>query len=125
MIYLNNIQKKKAIVFVLSDFMTQGYEPALSIASKKHDIIGMHIYDEMEKTLPNIGLINSYDAETGKKVILDTSSSKVRSKYNAWFEGNFNYYDQTFNRYKADHLSISTADDYVKLLLQFFKKRSG
>ncbi len=124
LIYLNNIQKKKAIVFVLSDFMTSGYEPALSIASKRHDIIGLHIYDQAEKELPNIGMVNSYDAETGKKVILDTSSATVRKNYNDWFQKNFEYYDTTFNRYRSDHLSISTADDYVKLLLQFFKKRS-
>jgi len=124
LIYLNNIQKKKAIVFVLSDFMTQGYEAALSIASKRHDIIGLHIYDNLEKELPNLGLITAFDAETGDKVILDTSSSKVRKNYNDWFESNVNYYDSTFNRYRADHISISTSDDYVKLLLQFFKKRS-
>ncbi len=124
LIYLNNIQKKKAIVFVLSDFMTQGYEPALSIASKKHDIIGLHIYDPLEKELPNLGLITAYDAETGDKVILDTSSASVRNKYNNWFQENVAYYDATFNRYRADHISISTSDDYVKLLLQFFKKRS-
>jgi len=124
LIYLNNIQKKKAIVFVLSDFMTSGYESALSIASKRHDIIGLHIYDQAEKELPRIGLVNSYDAETGTRVILDTSSSAVRKKYNEWFQKNYEYYDTTFNRYRSDHISISTADDYVKLLLQFFKKRS-
>lgn len=124
LIYLNNIQKKKAIVFVLSDFMTQGYEAALSIASKRHDIIGLHVYDELEKELPNLGLINAFDAETGQRTILDTSSASIRKKYTDWFQGNFDYYDKTFNRYRADHISISTADDYVKLLLQFFKKRS-
>ena len=124
LIYLNNIQKKKAIAFILSDFMTQGYEPALSVASRRHDIIGMHIYDQLEKELPNIGIINSIDSETGARVILDTSSSKVRSNYNKWYSDNYDYYDTTFNRYRSDHLSISTADDYVKLLLQFFKRRS-
>jgi len=104
--------------------MMQGYEAALSIASKRHDIIGLHIYDNLEKELPNLGLISAYDAETGDKVILDTSSSKVRNNYNEWFENNVTYYDTPFNRYRADHISISTSDDYVKLLLQFFKKRS-
>jgi len=99
-IYLNNIQKKKAIVFILSDFMTQGYESALSIASKRHDIIGMHIYDQLEKELPNIGLVHSVDSETGARVILDTSSSKVRSNYNKWYEENYKYYDTTFNKYR-------------------------
>ena len=125
LIYLNNIQKKKAIVFILSDFMTQGYEAALSIASRRHDIIGMHIYDPVEKELPNIGLVRATDAETGQRIILDTTSPSVRKKYNKWYEDNFDYYNATFNRNRADHLSISTGDDYVKLLLQFFKKRIG
>ncbi len=124
LIYLNNIQKKKAITFILSDFMTQGYEAALSVASRRHDIIGMHIYDQLEKELPNLGMIHSVDSETGARVILDTSSSKVRSNYNKWYSDNYDYYDTIFNRYRSDHLSISTADDYVKLLLQFFKRRS-
>jgi len=124
LIYLNNIQKKKAIVFILSDFMTQGYEPALAIASRRHDLIGLHIYDQMEKELPKMGLIQTIDGETGDKVILDTTSAAIRKKYNDWFDSNHSYFDQTFNRYRSDHLSISTADDYVKLLLQFFKKRT-
>jgi len=125
MIYLSNIQKKKAIVFVLSDFMTQGYEAALSVASRRHDIIGMHIYDKMEKEMPNIGIIEAVDAETGKDIIIDTSSRSVRQKMSDWFSNNYDYYNDTFNRYRSDHLSISTQDDYVKLLLQFFKKRSA
>jgi len=125
MIYLSNIQKKKAIVFVLSDFMTQGYEAALSVASRRHDIIGMHIYDKMEKEMPNIGIIEAVDAETGQDIIIDTSSRSVRQKMSDWFSNNYDYYNDTFNRYRSDHLSISTQDDYVKLLLQFFKKRSA
>ena len=105
--------------------MTQGYEPALSVASRRHDIIGMHIYDKMEKDIPNIGLIEAVDAETDKEIIIDTSSSSVRKKLQDWFSDNYQYYDATFNRYRSDHLSINTQDDYVKLLLQFFKKRSG
>lgn len=124
-IYLNNTQKKRAIVFVLSDFMVQGYESALAIASKRHDIIGLHLYDQMEKELPNVGIIKAEDAETGSVQYLDTSSRSVREKYNNWFASNHNYFDETFNRYRSDHISISTGDDYVKLLLQFFKKRTG
>jgi len=125
LIYLNNIQKKRAIVFVLSDFMCLGYESALSVASKRHDIIGLHIYDQIEKDLPNVGLINATDAESGKQVVLDTSSKRIRTKYNNWFADNFEYFKTTFNRYRSDNISINTKDDYVKLLLQFFKRRSS
>lgn len=124
LIYLNNIQKKKAITFILSDFMVQGYEASISIASRRHDLIGLQIYDPLEKKLPNMGLIYAVDPETGDKKILDTSSKTVRNAHADWYQSNFDYYDQMFNRNRADHISISTSDDYVKLLLQFFKKRS-
>jgi len=124
LIYLNNIQKKKTITFILSDFMTQGYESSLSIASRRHDIIGLHIYDQLEKKLPKMGLIHAVDPETGDKRILDTSSKTVRQAHANWFQSNFDYYDRMFNRTRSDHISISTADDYVRLLLQFFKKRT-
>ena len=123
--YLNNVQKKKAITFILSDFMVKEYETALSIASRRHDIVGMHIYDEREKTMPNVGMLRSIDPETNKMVFLDTSSRKVREKYEAWYESNFNYYNQIFNRYRSDHLSIATGEDYVKKLLKFFKRRAN
>lgn len=123
--YLTNIQKKRAICFMLSDFMTQGYESALSIAARKHDIIGLHIYDKFEQSLPSMGMINAVDLESNEQITIDTSSSKVREKYNNWFQENHEYYDKIFNRYRSDHLSISTEDDYVKLLLQFFKKRAA
>ena len=123
--YLNNVQKKKAITFILSDFMTKEYETALSIASRRHDIVGMHIYDERETTMPNVGMLRSVDPETGALVFLDTSSRKVRDQYQDWYESNFEYYNKTFNRYRSDHLSIATGEDYVKKLLKFFKRRSS
>ena len=125
LIYLNNILKKRSITFILSDFMCQGYDSALSVASKRHDIIGLHIYDELERDMPDIGIINAVDSESGTHKIIDSSSRRVRDNYNAWFEDNYNFYNTCFNRYRSDHISISTASDYVKLLLQFFKKRSS
>ena len=125
LVYLNNVQKKKAITFILSDFMTKEYETALSIASKRHDIVGMHIYDERETSMPNVGMLRSVDPETGELVFLDTSSRKVREKYEDWYNSNFEYYNQTFNRYRSDHLSIATGEDYVKKLLKFFKRRAN
>lgn len=124
LIYLNNVLKKRAIVFVLSDFMCHDYEASLSIASKRHDIIGMHIFDQMEAKLPNLGLINVIDPETLAETILDTSSSAVRKNYEEWYASNVEYFKSTFNRYRSDQISVSTGDDYVKKLLQFFKRRS-
>lgn len=122
--YLNNVQKKRSIVFVLSDFMVKDYESSLSIASKKHDIVGVHIYDPIEKELPSVGLIHTIDAETGKEIVIDTSSKRIRDEYNNWFEDNVKYFSSVFNKNRSDHLSIPTDGDYVKSLLKFFKKRN-
>ncbi|NNE27640.1 MAG: DUF58 domain-containing protein [Saprospiraceae bacterium] len=122
--YLNNTQKKRTISFVLSDFVDHDYESALSVASKRHDIIGMHIYDPFEKELPNLGIIRARDPETGEALILDSSSSRIRNAHAARFNNHFNYFDSTFNKCRSDHLSIATNDDHIKRLLQFFKRRS-
>lgn len=121
--YLNNVQKKRAIVFVISDFMNRDYEQALTIAGRRHDIIGMHMYDEIEKDLPNVGLLNVQDAETGELVTIDTSSKSVRQKFNEWFALNFEYFNTQFNKNGLDMISISTSTDYIIELLKFFKRR--
>jgi len=121
--YLNNVQKKRSIVFLMSDFMAQGYENALNIASRKHDIVGMHLYDESERSLPSVGLVRVQDAETGKFMELDTSSKAVRKKYEDWYNDNYNYFTTNFSRRGLDVLSLSTGEDYVKAMLKFFKKR--
>lgn len=121
--YLTNIQKKRAIVFCLSDYITSGYETALNIASRKHDIVGIHIYDKSEKQLPNAGLIRMKDAETGSEGIIDTSVRKVRENYAQWFTKHENTFKNSFNKSGSDVLSIQTDEDYVRSLLKFFKKR--
>lgn len=121
--YLNNIQKKRAIVFVLSDFIDQDYEQALNIASRRHDIVGMHIYDKSEKELPNVGLLRIRDAETDKEKIIDTSKRSIREDYSNWFAKHEEYFKTMFNKSGSDVVSIQTNQDYVKALLKFFKKR--
>ncbi len=122
--YFNNIQKKRSIAFLLSDFMDTNYEASLNISARKHDLIGIHIHDQAEAALPNIGLIQTKDAETGKMVLIDTSSKSFRKNYNEWFESNRTYFTEQFKKTRADILSIKTGEDYVKLLLKFFKTRS-
>jgi len=121
--YLNNIQKKRAIVFVLSDFIDHDYEQALNIASRRHDIVGMHIYDKSEKDLPNVGLLRVRDAESDKEKIIDTSIKSVRDQYSNWFSEHAEYFKTIFNKSGSDVVSIQTDQDYVKALLKFFKKR--
>ena len=122
--YFNNIIKKRSITFLLSDFMATGYENALRIAGRKHDIVGIHLYDPREKELPDVGLVHALDAETGKMHWIDTSVSSVRKKYAGWFEENMNYFKNVFVKSGTDVVSIQTTESYVNALLKFFKKRS-
>lgn len=124
LIYLNNIEKKRAIVFVLSDFMAEGYQQALTIAAKRHDIIGVHIFDEREKSLTDVGLLHMEDAETGQKRLIDTSDANIRSQYASYFESNKERFQKDFALAKSDTISISTEEDYIKSMQVFFKRRS-
>ncbi len=121
--YLNNVVKKRSITFVLSDYMSEGYEDALRVASKKHDIIGIKVYDDLEEQLPNVGLIKVEDAETGEKQMIDTASSNIRKKYNEHFKEHSEYYKNAFRKAGAAVININTKEDYVKHLLRFFKSR--
>ena len=121
--YLNNVVKKRSITFVLSDYMADGYEDALRVASKKHDIIGIKVFDDLEEQLPNVGLIKVEDAETGDKQMIDTSSNSVRQKYNDHFIAHNEYYKNAFRKAGSSVININTKEDYVKHLLRFFKSR--
>ncbi len=124
LIYLNNIEKKRAIVFVLSDFMADGYQQALTIAAKRHDIIGVHVFDDRERQLPDVGLIYVEDAETGQKRLIDTSDATLRNNFSAYFTANQEQFQKNFALAKSDTISISTEEDYIKAMQIFFKRRS-
>ena len=131
--FFNNIQKKRSVTFILSDFMTSGYDDGLKIASKRHDMIGLHIYDPREVKLPrNIGLILAQDAETGQTRWIDTGSKRERKQYKEAFFQNQAKFQNMFMKSGADTLSIAIPNKeelekndqfYVKDLLRFFKKR--
>ena len=119
----NNIIKKRSIVFVLSDFIDKGYEDSLRIAKKRHDIIGIKVFDQLEYELPNIGLLRVKDSESDEATLIDTASRKVRDNYNERFKENHEYYKNAFRKSGADTLNINTKEDYVKPLMRFFKSR--
>lgn len=123
--YLNNIIKKRSICFLLSDYMSGNYEAPLRIAAKRHDLVGIHVYDPREMELPNVGLIKVKDAESGELTWLDTSSRKVRDNYANHFQDNSKYFKTTFAKCGVDTVSIRTDEPYVTALLNFFKKRSS
>lgn len=121
--YFNNVIKKRCIGFLLSDFMTRGYEAPLRIVSRRHDLIGVHLYDPKEQEMPDIGLIRAKDAETGQLAWLDTSSPQFRANYAGWFKGNYDYFKTTFSRSGTDFVSIRTDQNYVTALHNFFERR--
>lgn len=123
--YLNNVSKKRATVFLLSDFIDDSYEDALKILSRKHDLIGLRVYDEGEKNLPNLGMIRTIDQESGKSTVIDSSSKSERKKYSEAFIQRTDRLVETFSQIKGDLVQLSTSEDYIKALLAFFKKRSS
>lgn len=125
LVYLNNISKKRNIVFLLSDFISEDYSSALSVARKKHDIIGIHINDAWEQNLPKVGLIKARDPETGETQLLDSSSKKLRKIYSDFYQNNYSNFKSLFTKNKLDTISIQTSEDYVKSLLTFFKRRGS
>jgi uncharacterized protein (DUF58 family) len=121
--FFNNIQKKRSTSFILSDFITTGYEDALKIAARRHDLVGVHIHDIRERDLPDVGLIRAQDAESGKMIWIDTSSQKLRERYQNHFDNHFDAFKQTFLKSGLDSLSIRTDESYINTLLKFFKAR--
>jgi hypothetical protein len=114
--------KKKAILFILSDFIDKGYEKSLKIVGKKHDVTGIRIFDPKEVEIPNLGLISVWDAESGSTHLVDTSSSKVRTAYKAHYLSVVDYFKTQFTHSGAGVIHNRTDEDYVKNLLGYFKK---
>ncbi len=122
--FFNNSTKQKSIAFVLSDFIDANYEDALRIAAKKHDIIGVKVYDKMDQQLPDAGLIKVADAESGKTKWVDSGSSLVRKNYEQEFFRVTDYAAQVFKKAGCDLLHVNTGEDYVRILQKFFLSRN-
>jgi uncharacterized protein (DUF58 family) len=122
--YFNNSTKQKSIAFVLSDFLDTGYEDALRIAGKKHDVIGIKLYDKMDMQLPDAGFLQVQDPENNKTKWVDSSDSFVRHSYEQDFFRVTGYCTQTFKKAGCDLLHIRTNEDYVKILQRFFLSRN-
>ena len=94
--FLSNVIKKKAIVFVLSDFMTDGYKDTLKITANKHDVTGIRVYDKREQEIPNLGMVEMMDQETGEQILVNTTSKKVRNQYKAHYLEQVDYFEDSF-----------------------------
>lgn len=122
--YFNSVIKKRAVCFVISDFMDSNFDIPLKIANKKHDLIAIKINDPREEELPNIGLVQMKDAETGQRKWVDTSKKSVRQNYQTYFRSKSQDVHHIFKNSGVDTVQLRTDRDYVKPLIQFFKKRT-
>ncbi|MBK0369565.1 DUF58 domain-containing protein [Flavobacterium agrisoli] len=121
--FLSGTQKKKAIVFVISDFMAGDYEQTLKIAAKKHDITGIRVYDIREEKMPDIGMVDMLDAESGKTKTINTGSKSIRLNYEKNYVNNVSYFKETFSKSGAGVVNTRVDESYVTKLLGYFKSR--
>jgi len=121
--YLNNVLKKKTITFILSDLISAPYEAPLQLAARRHDVVGIQVFDKADRDLPKAGLLQVIDAETGAVRWIDSSDKRVQIEYGRAFEGMRQYGIQAFRKAGAGLMNIRTDQDYVKALQVFFKGR--
>ncbi len=122
--YLTNAIKKRSIAFMISDFMGGDFTDAMKIASRKHDLIALRIYDKREKELPKMGLLKTMDPESGKIIWMNTSNKKVRTAYGEAIEIKEKKINDIFKRTGVDTVSIATDESYMAPLSNLFKRRS-
>ena len=122
--YFTNVIKKRSICFVLSDYLSPNFTKSLQIAAKRHDIIGLHIFDEAEKELPPLGLLLLQDAETDQLVLYDSSNDLNRKSYSDAFQKRSEQLKTQFHKSGADFLPLNISEKYINTFLQFFRKRS-
>lgn len=127
--YLTNALKKRCNAFVLSDMIDAGadavprYEEALKVAANRHDLSVVEVYDKREQTIPDVGLVNIKDSESGKTAWVDTGRKKVREAYEEWFRELRSNEDRLFVKYNIDRVRVAVDEDYVKALMSLFSQR--
>ncbi|MUU79434.1 DUF58 domain-containing protein [Winogradskyella endarachnes] len=121
--FLSNVMKKKAIVFILSDFVADEYKHNLKIAAGRHDITGIRIYDKHEAEIPNLGMVQMEDVETGALMLVNTGSKKTRLEYGKFYNEKVNYFKDSFAKSGAGAIDCRVDESYVKKLLGYFKQR--
>lgn len=122
--YFSNVMKKKAIVFILSDFIDTGYDNALKIVGKKHDVTGIRVYDKLETELPKLGMVPMRDGESGEIVLVNTNSAVVRRNYREHYLKTVDYFEDSFTKSGSGVINNRIDESYVKKLLGYFKRRA-
>lgn len=123
--YLGRVLHKRGVVFLVSDFLDQDYAKPLRVLARKHDLIGVTVSDPRESSLPDVGLLELQDAETGETVMIDTGSKEVRKRYEQLAREKNDTLKSLFRSIGVDHIQLFTDRDYVLDLVKFFRKRMG
>nr|WP_203583473.1 DUF58 domain-containing protein [Paludibacter sp. 221] len=122
--YFTNVIRKRSTAFLISDFIDKGFEKELQIANRKHDVVSIQVYDIREAELPNVGLLKLKDAETGERIWVDTSDRRLRTAYRNNFGEKQLELQKTFTKAGVDWVSMSTSEDFVKVLMKLFRQRA-
>ena len=122
--YMNKVIRRRSVVFVISDFLAEGWERPLQVANKKHDTVAIALSDPREKSLPDVGLIELEDAETGEVLLLDTSSPELRKEFAKEARKASLRREKIFKLRDVDFIEIGTGKSYVDPLVQFFRRRA-
>jgi uncharacterized protein (DUF58 family) len=121
--FIGKVLHKRAVVFLISDFLDQGYEQKMKALARRHDLIAIPIVDPREGFLPHVGLLELEDAESGERAVLDTASRAVRETYEQWWRKRSSRTDRTFIASGVDRIWIHTGEDYMKPIVRFFLAR--
>ncbi len=122
--YLTRVTTRRSVVFLVSDFIDEGYEKALQIANKRHDIVAITVTDPRELSMPDVGFIELEDAETGEVVLVDTSHTETRTTYSHQTAERVRERTKLFQSLNTDHIEIKTNESYVEPLIRFFRMRA-
>ncbi len=121
--FLNKVQKKKAVAFLVSDFLASGYEKPLQASARRHDVIALSLVDPSEKSLPSVGLVDLYDSEAGEYCLVDTSDKRVQQEFTRQYESRTASRSSLFKSNGVDEIHISTHEDFIAPIVTFFKMR--
>ena len=123
--FMTNAIKKRCTVFLLSDFFdNRDYTNQLTVANRRHDLVALQIYDRRMVELPDVGIVKMLDSETGRAAFIDTSSRAVRKAHHEWWINHQLALKEAFTKSNVDNASIRTDEDYVRALMNLFRRRS-
>lgn len=121
--YFLNVQRRRSVAFVISDFWDQEFEQPLRVAGKKHDLIGLWLMDPKEEFLPDVGLLRMKDPETGQELVIDTHDRELRQRYASIMQERANQLEKLFRSMNMDTIQIRTDESYIEPLMKFFRMR--